>query len=144
MHFTTLIAATAALASTATASFLPPDAMEMLKRTMVPNHVSAKVVAVNGFGKDQTKHTILVPLGRLTHVSRTQITELRVEGVDHVAEAPKPAEDNIVCQRYLNQYASKIGSERFTKKEPAHISTNPVDFGWILCYVTNEQWNSEL
>lgn len=139
MHFTTLVVATAALASTATASFLPPDAMEMLKRTMVPNHVSAKVVAVNGFGKDQTKKNILVPLGRLTHVSRSQITELRVEGVDHVAEAPKPADDNIVCQRYLNQYASKTGSERFTQKEPAHVSTNPVDFGWILCYVTNDQ-----
>lgn len=98
----------------------------------------AKVVAVNHylFGNPVMDKTVDVPFGRLTHVADTPITELQLVGA--VVTVPGQSQidaSKITCQRYNDQYGTKVGSAPFTTSSPALISTNPVDFGWVLCYV---------
>jgi hypothetical protein len=128
MHFTSFITAAVALATTATATNL--DA-----RGAQPAVIN--LVAVTGTDiRYQTFTDVSVPFGKLTHVDNLSITEIRVKDVTITGkDIPKPNVDNVVCQRYQNEYGTVAGSERFTKKSPALVATNAVPFAYVLCYV---------
>ncbi|KAM5353735.1 hypothetical protein ACJ41O_000385 [Fusarium nematophilum] len=120
MHFKTILAA--GLASTAAA--LPNTPRDTV--TAVAN-----VYAVN----NSTKEPVEIPFGRLTHFDLS-ITELQLYDVTiDILGIPPPGVDAVTCQMYKDVYGIRPGSAEFTKDEPALISTNPVDFGWVLCYV---------
>lgn len=36
---------------------------------------------------------------------------------------------------YKDSVGTQLSSDQFTKKTPAHISTNSVELSWVLCYV---------
>ncbi|KAK7418925.1 hypothetical protein QQX98_003628 [Neonectria punicea] len=121
----------AALASTATATPIDLEARKTLQPAVV------NVVAVTGTDiRFQTKKDVFVEFGKLTHIKNLPITELRVKGVK-VSQSgiPVPNVDNVVCQRYLNEFGTRTGGDRFTKKSPILIDTNEVQLGWLLCYV---------
>ncbi|KAM0421164.1 hypothetical protein ACHAPT_011056 [Fusarium lateritium] len=119
MHFTTIFtAAVATLASTATAAPKKYSA-------------SASVYAMN---TDSYK-SIQVPFGVLTHMDY-QMTSLEVRGVwVDLPEGQDVDLDKVRCQMYRDSVGTQRGSNTFTNKTPAHVSTNPVEFGWVLCYV---------
>lgn len=97
----------------------------------------ANVVAVDqDFMGNKTETPVQVPFGKLTHVDGLPITELQLKSVTvHVDGITAPDVEKVTCQRYQDQYGIQQGSKKFTHKSPAYIATNPVDFGWVLCYV---------
>ncbi|KAF7556741.1 hypothetical protein G7Z17_g1254 [Cylindrodendrum hubeiense] len=127
MHFTTVIAtATAALASTAMALPSPKRA---------EGSAVANLIAVNGFGDDKDEAPITVPFGTLTHYDY-QVTGLQLKSVTvDVPWGVVPDVSDITCQMYRDQYGVQPGSAKFTSSQDASLSTNPVEFGWVLCYV---------
>ncbi|KPM42376.1 hypothetical protein AK830_g4176 [Neonectria ditissima] len=131
MHFTNFIATAVLLASGATATPVDLEA----RKTLPPTAVN--LLAITGTDiRFQTKTDVFVELNKLTHVENLSITELRVKGITvNQGGVQVPHIDNVVCQRYLNKFGTQVGSERFTKKAPALIDTNEVDFAWVMCYV---------
>ncbi|KAK7413387.1 hypothetical protein QQX98_007764 [Neonectria punicea] len=130
MHFTTIIATLAAtLASTATA--LP--AQNTQRDAGV---AAANVLAVNNpISGSHSSTPVKIPFGKLTHFDLS-ITELQLKGVTvTVPGATAPDASKVTCQRYKDQYGVQPGSTAFTKGHDALISTNTVEFGWVLCYV---------
>ncbi|KAF4995929.1 hypothetical protein FDECE_12658 [Fusarium decemcellulare] len=123
MHFTTIFtAAVATLASTASAA-----------PKKIQNFANASVFAFNS--NQEGYKSFEIPLGKLTHFDAS-ITSLELRGIFYnVPDNDAPDPNAITCQRYKDQYGAHPGSAAFTKKKPAHIATNPVPFGWVLCYV---------
>ncbi|KAI1064340.1 hypothetical protein LB506_007631 [Fusarium annulatum] len=119
---TTLTTAVATLASTATAA---------------PKTETFATASVYAFNRDQSTHKFVdVPFGKLTHIDY-QITDLELRGVQFLLpDGTKIDPDKVTCQMYKDNLGTQPGSAAFTKKTPAHISLfNPVQFGWVLCYV---------
>ncbi|ENH67366.1 hypothetical protein FOC1_g10007144 [Fusarium oxysporum f. sp. cubense race 1] len=123
MHFTTILTiAVATLASTATAA---------------PKTETFATASVYAFNRDQNTHKFVdVPFGKLTHIDY-QITDLELRGVQFLLpDGEKIDLDKVTCQMYKDSLGTQPGSAAFTKQTPAHISLfNPVQFGWVLCYV---------
>ncbi|KAJ3550219.1 hypothetical protein NM208_g111 [Fusarium decemcellulare] len=132
MHFTNLFATAIVIATTATATPVDLEARNSLQPYPLVN-----LVAVTGTDlRFQKKKDVFVEFGKLTYIDHLSITELRVKDVFMGRSGvPKPKIDNVVCQRYLNEFGTVTGSDRFTKKKPALIDTNEIPFKWVLCYV---------
>ncbi|KAF4978471.1 hypothetical protein FZEAL_5157 [Fusarium zealandicum] len=125
MHFTTYLTAAASFALTATAI---PTSENMPRDSDV---AVANIYAING----QTKKPLEIPFGKLTHFDLS-ITELQLYDVTiDIVGIPPPGVGAVTCQMYKDSDGIRPGSAEFTKDNPALISTNPVDFGWVLCYV---------
>ncbi|KPM38336.1 hypothetical protein AK830_g8229 [Neonectria ditissima] len=130
MHFTTLIATLAAtLASTATA--LPAQNTER-----ATTGAFANVIAVNNpISGSHSSTPVKIPFGKLTHFDLS-ITGLQLKSITiDVPGVTAPDASEVTCQRYQDQYGVQRGSAAFTKAKEALISTNTVEFGWVLCYV---------
>ncbi|KAM0542728.1 hypothetical protein ACHAPJ_012661 [Fusarium lateritium] len=115
--------------------------------TAAPTTRSTPEAAVTIIGNDETRHNtertfITVPLGKLTTLADVSITTLKLSAltIDHPKNfASVPTVDDISCQMYKDKYGVTPGSTKFTRSADAHISTNPVSLGWILCYVNVEE-----
>ncbi|KAF4464547.1 hypothetical protein FALBO_8611 [Fusarium albosuccineum] len=115
MHFTNLFATAIVIATKATATPADLEARNSLQPYPLVN---------------------LVAFGKLTYIDHLSITDLRVKDVFMGRSGVlKPKIDNVVYQRYLNEFGTVTGSDRFTKKKPALIDTNEIPFKWVLCYV---------
>ncbi|GKU05997.1 hypothetical protein FLAG1_08269 [Fusarium langsethiae] len=91
-------------------------------------------VAIMTYNGDESL-PLNVPLGVLTH-SKRKITEIEIARAYSTVDGVEPPKvDQITCQMYKDQYGSVPGSKDFTAKKGAVISTNSVDFGWLLCRV---------
>ncbi|KAF5591267.1 hypothetical protein FPANT_5729 [Fusarium pseudoanthophilum] len=124
MHFTTLLSAIA-LASTATSQ---PTARQ------APT-ANAVIMIVNS--ADNSRQPVRIPLAQLTTLDY-QVTELRLESLNvNIPDIESPELGDVVCQRYKDRYGVQLGSVEFSHEQPALISTNPVEFGWVLCYHKN-------
>ncbi|RSL72559.1 hypothetical protein CEP53_001059 [Fusarium sp. AF-6] len=125
MHFTSIFTAVVAtLASTTTAAPAAPAATKKHSAT-----VDVFAMNVDGY------KSIMVPFGVLTHMDY-RMTSLEVRGV--FVDLPDGQDvdlNKVKCQMYKDSVGTQRGSDVFTKKKPAHVSTNPVEFGWVLCYV---------
>ncbi|KAH7230036.1 hypothetical protein BKA59DRAFT_521012 [Fusarium tricinctum] len=122
MHFTTITTIIAAIASTAAATPAGKPAPV------------AKVAPDNNLA--QTTTPLRVPFGKLTHFEKLQINSLEFRGVMVSGEGlPVPKDDKVRCRMYKDQYGLQLGSLEFKKGEPAVISTNVREFGWVLCRV---------
>lgn len=126
MHFTTAI--TSAIALMASAGSAQPTARQAPV-------AYANVMVVNA--ADHSQQPVRIPLAQLTSLNY-QVTELRLMSLSvHVPDIPSPDVKDVVCQRYNDKYGIQFGSTEFTDGKPALISTNPVEFGWVLCYHKN-------
>ncbi|KAF5537700.1 hypothetical protein FPHYL_12701 [Fusarium phyllophilum] len=122
MHFTTLLTSAIALASTATSQ---PTARQ------APT-ANAVIMIVNS--ADHSRQPVRIPLAQLTTLDY-QVTELRLESLNvNIPDIEPPELSDVVCQRYRDKYGVQLGSTEFSHEKPALISTNPVEFGWVLCY----------
>ena len=133
MKFSMLSAAAAVFASAASAS--PVAARN-------GPHAVANIIAVNEpVSGEHSRVKFSVPFGSLTSFDN-DVTGFELDSVT-VNNVPFPGDndvsvDNVVCRRYKDVTGTQAGSTSFTKTEPALISTNPVSFGWVLCYVHHE------
>ncbi|KAM0428190.1 hypothetical protein ACHAPT_007091 [Fusarium lateritium] len=122
MRFTnSLFTAVAALSSTALAG----------------NLGFVNILAITGpSGGQHTEKTVTVPFGQLTHHD-LQVSELRIESiaVQLPGGAIEPDINDVTCQMYKDEGGLDPGSAEFTINKPALLSTNTVQFGWVLCYV---------
>jgi len=122
MHFTTIASAIALLASAAVAQ---PTARQ------APT-AYANIIVVNA--ADHSQQPVRIPLAQLTTLNY-QVTELRLISLSvNIPDIPSPDVKDIVCQRYQDKYGVQFGSAEFGYEKPALIATNPVEFGWVLCY----------
>lgn len=124
MYFTAIVTGAAALfASAASAQPTARQAPVAYANIMVYNSA------------DHSQQPIQIPLGQLTnanyHVTKLSLISLSV----HIPDIPSPDVKDVVCQRYKDQYGVQPGSAQFSYDNPALIATNPVDFGYVLCYV---------
>ncbi|KAM0190313.1 hypothetical protein ACHAPI_009564 [Fusarium lateritium] len=126
MHFSTIItSAVAVFASTATAQPTARQAPTAYANIMIHNL------------DDHSQQPVRIPLAQLTTLNYP-VMELDLIGLSvHVPGIPSPDVKDIVCQRYNDKYGIQFGSTEFSVGKPARISTNPVDFGWVLCYHKN-------
>ncbi|KAK7588516.1 hypothetical protein V3481_007540 [Fusarium oxysporum f. sp. vasinfectum] len=94
------------------------------------------VGAIRGFGAEQTITPVRVPFGKLTQFDHLPVTSLAVRGV-MVSGDGLPILDisKARCRRCKDQYGLQLGSVEFKKGKNADISTNDVDFAWVLCRV---------
>ncbi|KAF4990266.1 hypothetical protein FGRMN_8574 [Fusarium graminum] len=126
MHFSTVASTVAVLASMAAAQPTTRQAPVAYANLMVHNL------------NDHSQQPVRIPLAQLTtlnyHVTQMDLISLSV----HVPGIPSPDVKDIVCQRYADKYGIQIGSAEFSEGKPALLSTNPVDFGWVLCYHKNK------
>lgn len=127
MHFANIIAGvTTIFASVAAAQPTVRQAPEAYANLLVVNSV------------DHSQQPVRIPLAQLTTLDY-DITKLELESLSvNVPDIPAPNVEDIVCQRYKDQYGVQFGSAEFTKGQPALIATNPVEFGWVLCYHKNK------
>ncbi|KAM0189311.1 hypothetical protein ACHAPI_010077 [Fusarium lateritium] len=115
--------------------------------TAAPTTRSTPEAAVTIIGNDETCHNtertfITVPLGKLTTLADVSITTLKLSAltINHPKNFESiPTVENISCQMYKDKYGVTPGSMEFTRSADAHISTNPVSLGWLLCYVNVEE-----
>ncbi|KAL9568745.1 hypothetical protein ACKAV7_007059 [Fusarium commune] len=131
MHFTSITTIiTAILAYTASAAPAPA-------KTAADNNLAVVVIgAIRGFGAEQTTTPVRVPFGKLTHFEHLPVTSLAVRGVMVSGDGlPVPDISKVRCRRYKDQYGLQLGSVEFKKGKNADISTNDVDFAWVLCRV---------
>lgn len=128
MRFTTILAGASALFASAT--------------TAQPTARQAPVAYANllVFNSDDHSQTpVRIPLAQLTNNAHYKITKLQLESLSvHIPDIPSPNVEDVVCQRYQDKYGVQLGSTEFSKGQPALVSTNPVDFGYILCYVKGQ------
>ncbi|KAI8960770.1 hypothetical protein F5Y11DRAFT_328739 [Daldinia sp. FL1419] len=120
--------AAAALASSAAA--LPTE----------PPYAKVNLVAINHPVSGERSGTrVTIDLATLSHRENLPITGFAIESISITAptapNAPTPSVEDITCQRYQDQFGVSRGSAAFTSSKDALISTNSVDFGYVLCYV---------
>ncbi|KAF4436170.1 hypothetical protein F53441_13314 [Fusarium austroafricanum] len=127
MHFTSLFAgAVAVLASATTAQPTARQAPTAYANIMVSNSA------------DHSQQPVRIPLAQLTTLDYA-VTKLDLISLSvNIPDIPSPDLADVVCQRYKDKYGVQFGSAEFGKDKPALISTNPVDFGWVLCYHKNK------
>ncbi|KAM0544362.1 hypothetical protein ACHAPJ_011898 [Fusarium lateritium] len=127
MHFASIIAGAVALfASAATAQPTARQAPVAYANVMVINSA------------DHSRQPVRIPLAQLTTLDY-KITELDLISLSvHIPNIPSPDTKEVSCQRYKDKYGVQFGSTEFTENKPALISTNPVEFGWVLCYHKNK------
>ncbi|KAI1802438.1 hypothetical protein F4811DRAFT_529215 [Daldinia bambusicola] len=118
----------AALASSASA--LPKQPAAARVNLIAINH------PVSGAHSQQL---VPVDIATLTHKDNLPITGFSIDSIS-VTVPPAPGQpaitkDDIVCQRYQDQWGTQRGSAAFTSDKDALVSTNSVDFGYVLCYV---------
>ncbi|KAF4465937.1 hypothetical protein FALBO_7221 [Fusarium albosuccineum] len=119
MHFSTILAGIATF-STAVAA--------------APKEKPFVGVAIMTYNGDEST-PLNVPLGVLTHDTR-KVTKIEIGRAYSTVKGVKaPKVDQITCQMYKDKYGSVPASKDFTAKKSALISTNPVEFGWLLCRV---------
>ncbi|KAJ4317703.1 hypothetical protein N0V84_007222 [Fusarium piperis] len=109
--------------------------------TSAGNMGVANILAITGpSGGHHTEKTVTVPFGQLTHYDLA-ISELRLESiaVQLPGGAIEPDIQDITCQMYKDEHGLDPGSREFTIDRPALLSTNTVQFGWVLCYVEVEK-----
>ncbi|KAF4969764.1 hypothetical protein FSARC_3068 [Fusarium sarcochroum] len=135
MHFTTITTLVAAFASVAAA--VPATKAPPAPKMAPDNNLAVVVVgAIKGSGFEQSTTPVRVPFGRLTHFDKLPITSLEIRGVMVSGnDLPVPKDEKVRCRRYKDQYGLQLGSAEFKKGKQADISTNSVDFGWVLCRV---------
>ncbi|KAH6949252.1 hypothetical protein FAVG1_11323 [Fusarium avenaceum] len=135
MHFATITTIIAAIASTAAAT--PAGKPAPVAKVAPDNNLAVVVIgAIKGFGYEQSTTPLRVPFGKLTHFKKLQINSLEFRGVMVSGEGlPVPKDDKVRCRMYKDQYGLQLGSLEFKKGEPAVISTNVREFGWVLCRV---------
>ncbi|KAI1465669.1 uncharacterized protein F4812DRAFT_461365 [Daldinia caldariorum] len=125
----TLATVVAALASSASAVPKQPSPAQV--NLIAINH------SVSGAHTDQL---IAIDIATLTHKDNVPITGFAVDSISvTVPAAPGQAaitKDDIVCQRFQDRWGTQRGSAAFTSAKNASVSTNSVDFGYVLCYVT--------
>ncbi|KAF5022180.1 hypothetical protein F66182_5767 [Fusarium sp. NRRL 66182] len=123
MHFTNIVTGAAALfASAATAQPAARQAPQAYANLLVIN------------AADHSQQPVRIPLAQLTTLDYSATTLKLASLSVHIPDIPSPKLQDIVCQRYNDKYGVQLGSTEFTKDKPALLSTNPVDFGWVLCY----------
>lgn len=84
---------------------------------------------------DKSETPVNIPLGQLTTFDLA-ITGFQLQGVTvTVPDEPELDAAEVTCQRYKDAYGVQPGSAAFTTSVNASVSTNTVDFGWVLCYV---------
>ena len=130
MKFTIFTAATALFTSAAVAS--PISARN-------GPHAVANIIAVNEpVSGEHSRLSIDIPFGKLTTfdipITGFELSKVTVNNIPFPGDN-KVNVDNVECRRYKDPTGTQTGSSAFTKKEPALISTNTVDFGWVLCWV---------
>ncbi|KAF4965612.1 hypothetical protein FSARC_6599 [Fusarium sarcochroum] len=127
MHFTSIITGAAALfASAAAAQPTARQAPVAYANVMVYNSA------------DHSQQPVRIPLAQLTTLDY-KVTKLDLISLSvHIPDIPSPDTKDVVCQRYKDKYGVQFGSTEFTDGKPALISTNPVEFGWVLCYHKNK------
>ncbi|KAF4974550.1 hypothetical protein FZEAL_8574 [Fusarium zealandicum] len=133
MHFSNIFAAAAILASSAMATPVDLEARKSIEPSPAP---TVNIIAVTGTDlRFQTRKEISIQIGKLTLVDNLSITELRVKSVSAGRnDIPVPKVDNVVCQRYVNEYGTVVGSALFTKAKPAFVTTNAIPLKWLMCY----------
>lgn len=76
-----------------------------------------------------------VPIGELVHkqfsVTQLALTGAHTDAIDH----PGADFSRVRCQRFKDAGATQPGSIVFSQGNPAYIATNPVEFGYVRCYV---------
>ncbi|CEI62264.1 hypothetical protein FVEN_g10244 [Fusarium venenatum] len=124
MHFASLFS-TAIFALAGTAVAAPVSDTYFAK---------ASVFAINKV--ENAYKSVQVPLGKLTHMEY-QLTSLELRGVGFLLpDDQKVDPQDITCQMYKDEFGTQPGSAAFNMKTPAYVSLlNPVEFGWVLCYV---------
>ncbi|KAF7558707.1 hypothetical protein G7046_g5439 [Stylonectria norvegica] len=138
MHFTSIFAVAATLFA-ATTTALPTLAIR--KSTNTTATAYANVIAINNSVRGPndppaTKTALKIPFGKLTTFEDLPITGFHLEGITiDVDVIVKPQEKQVVCQRYRDQFGVQPGSLPFNTTTDALVSTNSVDFGWVLCYI---------
>ncbi|KAF4448834.1 hypothetical protein FALBO_16742 [Fusarium albosuccineum] len=127
MHFTTIVTGAVALfASTAAAQPAARQAAVAYANLLVFNEA------------EHSQTPVRIPFGQLTSANY-RITKLQLESVSvHIPDIPAPDVEDVVCQRYQDRYGVQPGSAEFSKGKPALVSTNPVEFGYVLCYVKSK------
>ncbi|RGP74525.1 hypothetical protein FSPOR_1102 [Fusarium sporotrichioides] len=95
---------------------------------------NASVFAINKV--ENVYKSVQVPLGKLTHMDY-QLTSLELRGVGFLLpDGQKVDPQDITCQMYKDEFGTQPGSAAFNMETPAVVSLlNPVEFGWVLCYV---------
>ncbi|RSL68487.1 hypothetical protein CEP53_002562 [Fusarium sp. AF-6] len=125
MHFTSIITGAAALF--ASASMAQPTARQAPV-------AYANIMVYNS--ADHSQQPVRIPFGQLTNLDQYKVTKLDLISLSvNIPDIPSPDVKDVVCQRYNDKYGVQLGSTEFTYENPALISTNPVEFGWVLCYV---------
>ncbi|KAM0419044.1 hypothetical protein ACHAPT_011983 [Fusarium lateritium] len=128
MYFTSIITGAAALF--ASASMAQPTARQ------------APVAYANVMIYNSAQHSqepVRLPLAQLVSLNQYQVTKLDLISLSvHIPDIPSPDVKDVVCQRYKDKYGVQLGSTEFSYEKPALISTNPVEFGYVLCYVRNK------
>lgn len=84
---------------------------------------------------EHSETPVNIPFGQLTHYDQ-EITGFQLLGVTiSVPDEPELDASKVTCQRYNDAYGVQPGSAPFATGVNASVSTNLVDFGWVLCYV---------
>jgi len=119
------------------AALLAPATLAQPLSARNGNGAVANVMAINHPVGGRSEETPLnIPLGQLTHYDNLPITSLQLVGVTvSVPDQPKVDESKVTCQLYKDAYGLQPGSAPFNTAVNATVSTNSVDFGWMLCYV---------
>ncbi|KAK6948280.1 hypothetical protein Daesc_010045 [Daldinia eschscholtzii] len=126
----TFTIATVAAALASSASALPKQPPVARVNLMALNHpVSGK----------HSQQLVPIDLATLTHKDNLPITGFAIDSIS-VTVPPAPGQqaitkDDITCQRFQDQWGTQRGSAAFTSSKNASVSTNSVDFGYVLCYV---------
>ncbi|KAI1653069.1 hypothetical protein F4813DRAFT_285003 [Daldinia decipiens] len=121
--------ATIAAALVSSAAALPKE----------PSFAKVNLVAINRpISGEWSEKRVTVDLATLSHQENLPITGLAIESV-YITAPPAPGLSaigvaDITCQRYKDQFGVQRGSAAFTSSVNASISTNSVDFGYVLCY----------
>jgi len=102
-----------------------------LKRAATTTYSISINVKTTGLGQTAAYKTVVVPINVLTslNIEATEIIFVAgsAVGVDI---------DSIECRAYKDAAGVVPGSAPFTDATPAQLSTNLVEVGSVLCYVT--------
>lgn len=122
------------------AALLVPATLAQPLSARNDNGAYANIMAINhpisSSGGESESTPLNIPLGQLTHFENLEVTTLQLLGVTvSVPDLPELDESKVTCQRYNDAYGVQPGSAPFNTAVNASLSTNPIEFGWVLCYV---------
>ena len=138
MRFIT-IGTSIAILLTSQALALPAVSQRDPSNLAVANIIAVNKPLSNGPEAKATETPLQIPIAKLTTFDLS-ITSLELQGITvDVPNVSVPKDTQIVCQRYKDEYGLQPGSAMFATTEPALISTNPVDFGWVICIIKADE-----